>query len=94
MACLFVLVKTEGIHCKSCNKIFKFSGIQKHLFQRQDCKEGYNDEDIKALKENALKIRKKKQAARELQNYDPFKRAEKHKKHYHPYGKNFQNEKK
>ena len=93
MDCLFVLVKTECIPCKSCNKIFKVSGIQKHLSQRQDCKEGYNDEDIKALKENALKTRKKKQAARELQNYDPFKRAEKHQNHYHPIERNLQSEK-
>ena len=93
MDCLFVLVKTECIPCKSCNKIFKVSGIQKHLSQRQDCKEGYNDEDIEALKENALKTRKKKQAARELQNYDPFKRAEKHQNHYHPIERNLQSEK-
>ena len=93
MDCLFVLVKTECIPCKSCNKIFKVSGIQKHLSQRQDCKEGYNDGDIEALKENALKTRKKKQAARELQNYDPFKRAEKHQNHYHPIERNLQSEK-
>ena len=78
--CLFVLVPHECIQCK-CEKIYRMSGIQKHINQSA-CKSQYSIEEIESLKQHAITIRKKNQKAREFHKYDPVKRTEKHKKAY------------
>ena len=78
--CLFVLVPHECIQCK-CEKIYRMSGIQKHINQSA-CKSQYSIEEIESLKHHAKAIRKKKQKFREFRSYDPVKRTEKHKKTY------------
>ena len=77
---LFVLVSHECIQCK-CEKIYRMSGIQKHINQSA-CKSQYSIEEIESLKHHAKAIRKKKQKFREFRTYDPVKRSEKHKKTY------------
>ena len=77
---LFVLVSHECIQCK-CEKIYRMSGIQKHINQSA-CKSQYSIEEIESLKHHAKAIRKKKQKFREFRSYDPVKRTEKHKKTY------------
>ena len=77
---LFVLVSHECIQCK-CEKIYRMSGIQKHINQSA-CKSQYSIEEIESLKHHAKAIRKKKQKFREFRTYDPVKRTEKHKKTY------------
>ena len=82
----FGLVPEECIKCKHCEMIFKVSGILQHLSKKQKCKDSYSDEEMDALKKNALKrykqIKNQRNAEREFQNYDPKKRAEKHKRSY------------
>ena len=82
----FVLVPEECIKCKHCEKIFKVSGLLQHLAMKQKCKDSCSDEEMDALKKNALKrykqIKNQRNAEREFQNYDPKKRAKKHKLTY------------
>ena len=82
----FGLVPEECAKCKRCEMIFKVSGILQHLAKKQKCKDSYSDEEMDALKKNALKrykqIKNQRNAEREFQNYDPKKRAKKHKLTY------------
>ena len=78
----FILFTEDHIRCKPCKRIFKLSGILKHIIQTKECQDRYSDEEINVLKQNAIKRRKQKNVDREFQNYDPKKRAEKHKRTY------------
>ena len=82
----FGLVPEECVKCKHCGLISKVSGILQHLAKKQKCKDSYSDEEMDALKKNALKrykqIKNQRNAEREFESYDPKKRAEKHKRSY------------
>jgi hypothetical protein len=82
----FVLVPEECIKCKQCEMIFKVSGILQHLAKKQKCKDSCSDEEMDALKKNALKrykqIKNQRNAEREFEKYDPKERAKIHKRTY------------